>query len=134
MCFRFCKCVISATISILIGVAVGILFFNALIPGISTAVIISLILSALALLLLTIIGASGRENECVCRIGKCTLIGAISTLILGTIASVLTLVTASIGFAILIGLLGAAFFFTIFSIAELVGCVIECKCNYNCNK
>ena len=132
MCLKSCKCIISATVSILIGVVVGILFFIGTLTGIATAIIIALIFAALALLILTIIGASKKENKCVCKIGKCALIGAILTLILGLIASVLTIATGSIGFAILIGLLGAAFFFTVFTIAEIIGCILECDYEYNC--
>jgi len=132
MCLKSCNCLISATVSILIGVVVGILFFNAILTGIATAIIIALIFAALALLILTIIGASKKENKCVCKVGKCALIGAILTIILGLIASVLTIATGSIGFAILIGLLGAAFFFTVFTIAEIIGCILECDYEYNC--
>lgn len=132
MCLKSCKCIISATVSILIGVAVGILFFVGILTGIATAIIIALIFAALSLLILTIIGSSKKENKCVCKIGKCALIGAILTLILGLIASVLTIATGSIGFAILIGLLGAAFFFTVFTIAEIIGCILECDYEYNC--
>ena len=119
-------------LEILIGVAVGILFFVGILTGIATAIIISLIFAALALLLVVIIGSSKKENKCVCKIGKCALIGAILTLILGLIASVLTIATANIGFSILIGLLGAAFFFTVFTIAEIIGCILECDFEYNC--
>ena len=134
MCLKSCKCIISATISILIGVAVGILFFVGILTGIVTAIIIALIFAALALLILAIIGASKKEERCICKIGKCALIGAILTLVLGLIASVLTLVTGSIGFAILIGLLGAAFFFTLFTVAEFIGCILECDFDYNCKR
>ena len=135
MCLRFCKCIGIAIISTLIGIAIGIAFFNGLLTGITAAIIIALIFAALSLLLLTIIGTSGirKVRECVCKIGNCALLGAITTIILGTIALALTLVTASVGFAILIGLGGAAFFFTLFSIAELISCIFECKYDYECN-
>ena len=132
MCFKGCNCIISATVSILIGVVVGILFYNALLPAITTAVIITLIFAALAFLLLTIIGVSEKGDECVCKVGKCVLLGASLTLVLGLIASILTLATAVIGYAILVGLLGAAFFFTLFGVIELIGCILKCK--YNCCK
>ena len=132
MCFKGCNCVISATASILIGAVIGILFFSALIPAITTAVIIALIFAALTLLLLTIIGVSREEKECVCKVGKCVLLGASLTLVLGLISSVLTLATGAIGYAILVGLLGAAFFFTLFGVIELIGCLLKCK--YDCCK
>ena len=132
MCFKGCNCIISATASILIGAVVGILFYSALIPAITTAVIITLIFAALAFLLLTLIGISGKDNECLCKVGKCVLLGTSLTLVLGLIASVLTLATGAIGYAILVGLLGAAFFFTLFGVIELIGCLLKCK--YNCCK
>ncbi len=132
MCLRFCKCIGTAIISALLGVAVGILFFFSLITALTPAVIIALIFSVVSLLLLTITETSAvrKARECVCKFGKCILIGAIITIILGTVASVLTLIAGSVGFAVLIGLGASAFFFTLFSVAELIGCMIECK--YEC--
>ena len=89
MCLRFCKCIGIAIISTLIGIAIGIAFFNGLLTGITAAIIIALIFAALSLLLLTIIGTSGirKVRECVCKIGNCALLGAITTIIVSNVVS-----------------------------------------------
>ena len=132
MCFNAYRCVASAIISILLGVVIGIVFFNALLPGIIAAIIIALAFTALTLILLAIIGVftKGNEKKCVCKVGKCALVGSIITLILATTAIIITLDTAVLATAIFIGILGATFLFTVFSVAEVIACILKCKCNY----
>lgn len=134
MCLKINKCFSTAIVSVLIGIAIGILFFNGILTGIEAGIIIALIFAGLSLLMLTIIGTSDRRKikECTYDIGICAVIGAILTIIVGIIANTITVIIGSVGFAILIGVGGAAFFFTLFVIAQLIGCLLECNedCKY----
>lgn len=135
MCFRACRCVGAALISVLLGFVIGILYFNSILTGIIGVIIAALIFSALTFLILTIIGVftRGKEELCTCREGKCTLLAAVLNLILGIVAISLTLAVANIGFAILVGLLGATFIFNILSLVGLLTCLFECeRCNNIC--
>ena len=131
MCKKTCECLFLAILSILLGVGIGVLYFNAFLTGIAAAISVAILLAFVALIVLAILAKSGKDKECVCKVGKCVLGGSIVTIILGVVASAITLATASIIFAILIGLGGAAFFFTLFTLIALIDCAIECdKCDY----
>lgn len=131
MCNKQCNnCLAAIIIGAIAGVIIGLLFFFALIPGIITAIIVGLIFAAISLILITVIAAFAEKNaeKCVCKDGKCIVIGSIGTIVLGIVALAITLTTGSVGVAILIGLLGAFLVGTIISLLFLGLCLAKSNC------
>lgn len=124
------NCLAAIIIGVIAGVIIGLLFFFALIPGIITAIIVALIFAAISLILITIIAAFVEKDKekCVCKDGKCIVIGSLGTIVLGIIALAITLTTGSVGVAILIGLLGAFLVETLISVLFLGLCLVKANC------
>lgn len=123
-------------LSIIFGVGVGLLFFNGFLPTITTGVIISAAVAAIALILFWVSVITRKpytDNDCVCENFGLLLTGAIGTLVSAFIIFSVTLVVTSPVFAILIGL--AAFFFalTLAGIVSYLGCLADCDdCDCGC--
>lgn len=134
MCGKECNCIFAIIVGLILGVVVGILFFLGSIASIVNAIIVSAIISLVVLVLTTLIAifSDNMETKCLCKNGKCALIGSIATLVLTIIALAVTLATGALASAILVGL--GAFFviLTVISFVELIFCIIDKKCNCKC--
>lgn len=133
MCCRKDTCLTAGILGAIFGVVIGLLFFFAVITTLTTAIWIAFGFAAVSLILLTLIAAFGRPNinKCICRFGRCILLGGIATIILSLIALTVTLATGSVALAILVGLGAFAFAFTVISFIFWVWCLINanCKCD-----
>lgn len=119
-------------LSILFGVAAGFLFFNGLLPTITTGVIVAGIVAIVALILFWVSIITRKpytDNDCVCENFGLLLTGALGTLVTTFIILSVTLVVTSPIFALLIGV--AAFFFalTIAGIVSYLDCIADCGCD-----
>ena len=124
------NCILILAISAVLGIIVGVVAYNVTIPGITIALGVTLAFTALILLLSTGIAlkAKGNESECLCNYSKCLALGIIGTVITGVIALSATIVTASVGVAILLGLLTAFGLTTLLSFVGLILCIINQNC------
>ena len=129
---RDCNCILILAIAAVLGIIVGVVAFNVAIPGIIIAISVTLALTALILLLLTILVVKVKEYECLCDYSKCLALGIIGTVITAVIALSVTIITASVGIAILLGLLTAFGLTTLLSFIGLILCIINKNC-YKCD-
>ncbi len=131
-CYNGINVILAVIISTIVGVAVGILFSFGLIPVTLNLIRIALIISVIAIgiLLSTILSANfSRECKvirCICWAGKMLLIGAIGTLLSGTIVAVIGLTEVPVLSAVFVGLTAFFFIWTILYIIFLIKCLI-CK-------
>lgn len=136
MCKANCGCSIIIAIATILGIIIGILYFIGAIATVGIALGVILAFSALALVLITIIAVFARAGSmrCVCKYGTCTVIGSAISIILTIIALSIGLATGSIGIAILIGAISAAFIVTLVSVVLLLLCLVRssCRCNIEC--
>ena len=126
------NCILILAISAILGIIVGVVAYNVAIPGIIIAISITLVLAALVLVLLTALVTKIKEYNCLCNYSKCLALGIIGTIITGVIALAVTIVTASVAIAILLGLLTAFGLTTLLSFVGLILCIINkncCSCN-----
>ena len=130
------NCILILAIVAVLGIIVGVVAYNVVIPGIIIAISIALALTALILLLLTgvVIKSKGNDNECLCSYIKCLGLGIVGTIITGVISLSVTIVTASVAIAILLGLLTAFALTTLLSFVGLILCIVlkdcyRCPCN-----
>lgn len=130
MCDKTNECLTAILISALLGLGIGFAFFSGVITGIIQALWIAFGIGILSLILLIILPtiAKGEQERCICKKGECLLLGALGTIVLSIISLSITLATASAGFAILIGALGAFLALTILAIANLIRCLIKATC------
>ncbi len=127
---------IGVILSILFGVAAGFLFFNGLLPTVTTGVIVAGIVAAIALILFWVSVISRKpytDNDCVCENFGLLLTGILGTFVTTIIILTVTLVVTSPIFAILVGL--AAFFFAliIVGIISYLSCIADCEDDCNCD-
>lgn len=128
---RYLDC-IAAILSVLIGIAIAILTYASIIPGISVFPWIALGFSALTLLLLTIGATSllrqdNNVDNCVCRRGGVVLIASILTLIFAVIALLGTL-TNLIAAVVFVGLIAVSFLYGIYALYTFLYCMITAGC------
>lgn len=128
MCFKNIPCILSLLISILLGIIAGIAFFFCLLPGITTLPLFVFLTGTSTLVSFSILFGIIRHLKCVCRYGRCILIGSVLSIILSAIACILRIVAFNIGFAILVALFVAAFFFTIFTFYAFLSCLLKENC------
>lgn len=135
-CSYRCNCV-TIIISILIGVAAGIIFAITQIPVIVIFSLISLIGSVVSLaFLLTSLGIAnlGREanafSKCICSEGKCILIGSIGTLVTSILSLIIGAAGGIIFSTLLFGLNVFFFVWTLISILSFIWCLINKTCRY----
>lgn len=123
-----CNCILILAISAVLGIIVGVVAFSVTIPGIIIAISVTLALAVLILALLTGLVAKIEDYYCLCNYAKCLALGIIGTVITGVIALSATIVTASVGIAILLGLLTAFGLTTLLSFVGLILCIINQNC------
>lgn len=128
MCFRNCACIVSLFISIILGVVAGIALFFGVLPVIAGLPLLVFLTGIAILVVFSFLLGVSKHSRCACRYGYCIMLGSSLSIILAAIARVLTVVAANIGFAILIGLLVAAFLFAIFSFFAFLACLIKENC------
>ncbi len=124
--------------SIILGVAVGTLFYLGLIPITLNFIRIAFGMSivGMAILLGTIIvGIFGREcnpfKRCICKYGKCLLIGIIGTFLATTISTIIGVTVVSIAATIFVGLSALFFILMLVQIIALITCLINSICRKN---
>ena len=131
-CYNGINVILAVIISTIVGVAVGILFSFGLIPVTLNLIRIALIISVIAIgILLSTILSANWARECkvirgICWAGKMLLIGAIGTLLSGTIVAVIGLTEVPVLSAVFVGLTAFFFIWTILYIIFLIKCLI-CK-------
>lgn len=123
-----CNCILILAIAAVLGIIVGVVSFNVVIPGIIIAISITLALAALILVLLTALVVKVKEYDCLCNYSKCLALGIVGTVITAVIALSATIVTASVAIAILLGLLTAFGLTTLLSFIGLILCIINKNC------
>ena len=125
-----CACFISILIGIIFGIIVGYNAFITLIPGITNALWIGILIGIISLVLLTItsIFAGGRKEICLCTNGKCLAIAALGTIIASIIGLSITIVVESTLIALLLGMGTVFLTTTIFSTIQLIFCLIDSNC------
>ena len=128
MCFKNTTCILSLFLSILLGVGAGVALFFGALPVIVGLPLLVFLTAASALVGFSFLLGMNRHSVCICRYGRCILIGSFFSIILSAISRVLTIVVANVGFAVLIALLVAAFFFTIFTCFAFLFCLIKENC------
>jgi hypothetical protein len=127
-----CSC-LAAVVAIIVGVAVGALFFFSLLPFIQTivaSIVLELGVWAIAFILVAQILSSlylpNPLRDCLCSGIGCLLAGAFGSVILAIIALSVVLTPYSIISAVIVGL-GALFFtLLIISLISFIRCVL-CK-------
>ena len=129
MCKKNNTCQISLAVSILVAIIVALAFFNGLLPGIASFIIATLILAALATLVIVLVKGN-REDYCLCDNGTCLSMGIAGTLFFGAIALTIELTIGTILTTILIGFLG---FFSALILINLIVLLI-CISNNSCKK
>lgn len=132
MCDKTNECLTAILISALLGLGIGFAFFTGAITGIIPALWIAFGIGVGTLVLLTILPiiTKGEEARCICKKGECVLLGALGTVILSIVSLTITLATASVAFAILVGVLGGFLVLTILALANLIRCLIRTTCRY----
>lgn len=132
--FTACE-VVGIILSIIAGVAVGILFSSALIPAIADFIIIALILSAITLVIGfgTLFSANTIKGcnafyKCTCKFARFLFTGIIGTILAGTIALTAGLITTAIVSIIFVAL--TAFFFVLMIVAII--CLVSCLISRTC--
>lgn len=119
-------------VSILVGIAAGLLFAFGLLPSVLVAVWVSLVLAFVLLayiLALTARGAGRGTGTCQCRNVLPLLLAVLGTIALAIIALSVTLAATSALSAVLIGL-GAAF---VAGMLTQLFCLIRCLVNRSCD-
>lgn len=131
-----CCCLVGVIISVVIGIAVGLLFAFGFIPNIVTSVWIAFGLSVFTLIVLItamLVAAcceSDALKKCLRKNVLCLLVGIIGTLVTALVALSITLITSSIIVAIIMGL--GAFFASLMLIAliSFILCVVGNLCSF----
>jgi len=136
MCRTNCGCPIIIAISIILGIVVGILFFNGIVALGTIALGVVLAFGALAMVVVALIAGLGRNeaNRCACRYGTCIVIGSVLSILLAIVALMVTILAGSIAAAILVGAIGAAFIVTLISMVLFLLCLVRsnCGCRIEC--
>ena len=132
MTLNFLRSIVGIFLSIIAGVAVGIIFSTGIIPAIINFIIVALAASGVSLLLL--LGALIAANaircynafyKCVRNLARFVLAGTIGTLLAATIAITTGLAATSIVAIIFVALSVFFFVLMIVSIVCLFSCIIN---------
>lgn len=138
----------SASISIILGIIIGVLVYFGFIPNIQPLLITALVFAGINYILYTLISIfrcrNRNENEnnnnnridfnsCRCRYQNGIITGIIGTILFGIISFGLTLDTGIIITSILVGILFTFLIFMIINIYLYLLCLNEdCRCNCSC--
>ena len=127
--------IIPAVVAAVLGIIIGILFFNGTIPVaiIATPIIFATVFAGVSLLLLFVAAAfvTKRETrECICEFGNPLIVGTVGTLVTGFIAlTVISLLAAeSFASALLLAFLGFFFIFAVIIFVLFVICLVNTYC------
>ena len=123
---------ISVAITPALGVLIGVLFANGLLPGILAGVWIAIAVAAISLAAVIIGGAvsSRRSAACLpCRVGS-LVAAAAGVLLAGVAALTLGLTVGSLLSAAIVGLGAFFFFFLIVRAVNLAICLVYASCGY----
>lgn len=139
----------SASISIILGIIIGVLVYFGFIPNIQSLLITALVFAGINYILYTLISVfrninrNRNDNEnnnnrtecnsCRCRYQNGIITGIIGTILFGILSFGLTLTTGIIITAILVGIFFVFLIFMIINIYLFLICLNEdCSCNCNC--
>lgn len=126
-----CSC-LAIVLSIIVGVAAGVLFYYNLIPAAYTAAWFAFIFAAVALLFLIfiLISCAMRSpiiHDCMCRHGRCILVAAV-----GTIFTAFAYIAMSTAYfyvdLVLVALIALFFTLLLAALASFICCLINNHC------
>lgn len=139
MCSRF-NYIGSATLSIIAGIILGVLFFMGFITGINIVLWVFLGLAILNYIIFLIISSIENEQikECKCKYIPGIFVGIFGTILLTIVSFGIGLSISSVVSAIVIAIFGFLASFMIINIFLFFMCINEksgcnCGCNLNCN-
>lgn len=124
--------VISIAITPVLGVLIGVLFANGLLPGIIAGVWIAIAVAAISVAAILIGSAAvsrGASGCLPCRVGS-LVASAAGTLLAGVAAITIGLTVGSILSAALVGIGAFFFFFLIARAVSLAVCLVCASCRY----
>ncbi len=119
---RFCNCLYSIALSVIIAFIFAILYFFGAFSEFIIILAFSLILALLSFLIITILGTSdnGYTRLVLCRNILCLLISIVFNILFNILTIALPIVPGNILFTILIGIAIFFFMFNLFSIIFLL--------------
>ena len=135
MCKNNNECILPVAIAVILGIAIGALFFTGIIETgiIVFPLIAGIVFAVITLILLyntVVFGNKKETRECICEYGRCLVGGGLVTLVSSFIALTFvdTLVSGAIVSALLIGFFGFGLILTFLSFAYLLVCLINNNC------
>ena len=127
----------SASISIILGIIIGALFYFGFLPNIQTILMITLVFAVINYVLYTILFLRRNRNgnnSCRCKYSYGIIIGMIGTILFSIFSFGLTLTEGVTITAILISVLAFFLIFMIINIFLFFMCLNEdCRCDCNCS-
>ena len=127
--------IIPAVIAAILGIIIGILFFNGTIAAIiiGTPIIFATIFAGVSLLLLfvgALVAVKREIRACICKYGNPLIVGTVGTLVTGFIAltAIELLAAGSFASALLLAFLAFFFIFAFIIFVLLVICLVNNYC------
>lgn len=135
MCKNNNECILPVAIAVILGIAIGALFFTGIIETgiIVFPLIAGIVFAVITLILLyntVVFGNKKETRECICKFGRCLVVGGLVTLVSSFLALTFidVLVAGAIVSALLIGIFGFGLILTFLSFAYLLVCLINNNC------
>ncbi len=124
---------IGVLLSVIFGIAIGVLYFLELLPSALIGAIIAISFAVIALIIFfvtALVKNRHLNNDCICESSGLILTGIVGSLITGFISLTVSLATISVALAVLLGFVGFFFALTIAGIVSLLSCVSGCDCDF----
>ena len=135
MCKNNNECILPAAIAVILGIAIGALFFTGIIETgiIAFPLIAGMVFAIITLILLYFAAAFENKKEtkeCICKFGRCLAVGGLVTLVSSFLALTFldVLVAGTIVSAFLIGIFGFGLMLNFLSFAYILICLINNNC------
>ena len=135
MCKNNNECILPVAIAVILGIAIGTLFFTGIIEtGIIVFPLIAGIVFAIITLILIYFTAAfcnqKETRECICKFGRCLAVGGIVTLVSSFLALTFidVLVAGAIVSALLIGIFDFGLILNFLSFSYILVCLINNNC------
>ena len=127
-CNKNISAIIFAVISIIAGIAVGLIYAASIIEQITAIVWAAFGIGLLAIISLLLVSLLSRNDasKCLCKNGDYLLFGAIGGIIFSIISLAVTINTTLI--SVLLGITTCFFVFTILSLTKMIACLIDATC------
>ncbi len=135
MCKNNNECILPVAIAVILGIAIGALFFTGIIETgiIAFPLILGIIFAIITLILIYFTAAFGNQKEtreCICKFGRCLVVGGLVTLVSSFLALTFidVLVAGAIVSALLIGIFGFGLILNFLGFAYILVCLINNNC------